>query len=238
MIEALDRIGRRSGNHLSNRMLRTFDRTVGGNGWKRTGAFALETALLVAGGLYIERDHLPAFGATTAAAPAQPVVATPTTSASVVAAARLSADVPAMQTPVAALPSVASDAGASGLSSTSAKAAPPHNMHAGQHHGKPTATHAVHAVSAHALVASARNDTVGPFLQAPRATDDSGRQGQPSERTRQSAGNATAWQHNDRHGRDAREQMPGWLQRCATPRCRNKLLRYEQHHPDQRTNDH
>ncbi len=62
MLEALDRIGRRSGNHLSQRMLRTLDRTAPGNGWKRPRMLALAAALLVAGGVYAARDRLPTLG--------------------------------------------------------------------------------------------------------------------------------------------------------------------------------
>jgi serine/threonine protein kinase len=56
MIEALDGVGRRTGTHISSRVLRTFDRTVDGRGWKRPWVLALAAALLLATGAYAARD--------------------------------------------------------------------------------------------------------------------------------------------------------------------------------------
>ncbi len=58
MLEALDRIGRRSGNHLSGRVLRTFDRTIAGSGWKRPRVWALGAVLLLAAALYTAHQRL------------------------------------------------------------------------------------------------------------------------------------------------------------------------------------
>jgi serine/threonine protein kinase len=71
MQQELDRIDRRSGNALSNRVLRTFDRTVEGKGWYRPRLLALGGALLLVIGLYAERERLPMFG--TPAASVQPI---------------------------------------------------------------------------------------------------------------------------------------------------------------------
>jgi serine/threonine-protein kinase PpkA len=59
MLDEIDRIERRSGNHLTQRMLRTLDRTAPGVGWKRPRMLALLVALLIAGGVYAARDRLP-----------------------------------------------------------------------------------------------------------------------------------------------------------------------------------
>ena len=69
MLHELDRIDRRSGTALSSRMLRTFDRTVEGDGWKRPRLIALGSALLLAIGLYAGRDRLPMFGTPAVAVP-------------------------------------------------------------------------------------------------------------------------------------------------------------------------
>ena len=74
MLDELDRIGRRSGTQLSGRVLRTYDRTLAGNGWKRPRILAIAATLLLAVGLYAERDRLPHRGATEA--PKPQVVAT------------------------------------------------------------------------------------------------------------------------------------------------------------------
>ena len=64
MLAALDRIGRRSGSHLSGLMLRTFDRTVAGKPWQSPRLLLLVGLLLLATALYAERDRLPHFGGT------------------------------------------------------------------------------------------------------------------------------------------------------------------------------
>ena len=70
MLQELDRIAGRSGNALSSRVLRTFDRTVEGKGWYRPRLLVLGGALLLVIGLYVARDKLPLFG--TSAASVQP----------------------------------------------------------------------------------------------------------------------------------------------------------------------
>jgi len=62
MLSALDRVDRRTGNHISGRLLRRYDDTVQGRIFKRPGTIALGGALLVAFGLYSARDQLPKFG--------------------------------------------------------------------------------------------------------------------------------------------------------------------------------
>lgn len=76
MLQDLDRIGRRTGNELSSRVLRTFDRTVEGDGWYRPRLLALGAVLLLVTGVYAERERLPMFAAT--AVPPQALVRTAT----------------------------------------------------------------------------------------------------------------------------------------------------------------
>ena len=86
MQHALDRIGRRTGNHFSSRILRKFDHVMEGKIWKRPIALAMIGVVLIAAGLYAGRAQLPHFGthpvaATPAAptpAPAHAVAAKPT----------------------------------------------------------------------------------------------------------------------------------------------------------------
>ena len=61
MQHALDRISRRTGNHIASRVLRQFDQAMNGQLWKRPGVLALGGALLLAIGLYGARDSLPHF---------------------------------------------------------------------------------------------------------------------------------------------------------------------------------
>ena len=75
MLDALDRIGRRSGSQLSGRALRIIDRTVAGKGWKRPRAIALACGLLLGTALFAGRDRLMHLGAVSPAAP-KPLVAT------------------------------------------------------------------------------------------------------------------------------------------------------------------
>jgi serine/threonine protein kinase len=71
----LERIATRSGNAITHRALRVFDRTVEGHGWWRPRLLALGGALLLVLGLYLWRDHLPIFGAPAATTTAQAVTA-------------------------------------------------------------------------------------------------------------------------------------------------------------------
>jgi len=100
MLEALDRIGRRSGNQISQRMLRTIDRT-GGGGWKKPASFAA-VALLVAAGLYAGRGWFagsPTSGATASTAtPSSPALPA---SAAASAPAQTAAPAPAPASPTA-----------------------------------------------------------------------------------------------------------------------------------------
>ncbi|HEV2607479.1 MAG TPA: serine/threonine-protein kinase, partial [Xanthomonadaceae bacterium] len=57
MLHALDRVDRRTGNHISGRLLRRYDDTVHGRIWKRPGTIALGGVLLIAFGLYSARDQ-------------------------------------------------------------------------------------------------------------------------------------------------------------------------------------
>ncbi len=67
MQHALDRIGRRTGNHFGSRILRKFDHAVEGQIWKRPIALAMGGMVLIAGGLYAGRAQLPHFGVRAAA---------------------------------------------------------------------------------------------------------------------------------------------------------------------------
>jgi serine/threonine-protein kinase PpkA len=73
MVLALDRIGRRTGNDLSRRMLRRIDYTADIEIWKHPGMIALGGALLIAIGLYSARDQLPEFGASAGSMRQQPI---------------------------------------------------------------------------------------------------------------------------------------------------------------------
>ncbi len=75
MAQALDRVGRRTGNQIVVRMLRRLDFTVAGQFWKRPASLALGGALLVAIGIYSAREQLPAFGKSAGAKPVQPKAA-------------------------------------------------------------------------------------------------------------------------------------------------------------------
>ena len=98
MQHALDRIGRRTGNHFGSRILRKFDHAVEGKIWKRPIPLALGSAALIVAGLYTVRDRLPHFGthAATAthaasAAPPAPVPASAPAHAATLAPAHLAA---------------------------------------------------------------------------------------------------------------------------------------------------
>ncbi len=101
MLYMLDRVDRRTGNHISGRMLRRIDYTVTVQFWKRPSTLALIGALLVAFGLYSTRNQLAAIGpsagsmqARPIATPDAPINSTPANTASMDAA-------PAAATPVA-----------------------------------------------------------------------------------------------------------------------------------------
>jgi len=105
MLDALDRIGRRSGSHLSGLVLRTFDRTIAGRPWQRPRLLLLVGALLLVSALYAGRDRLPQFGGTRkVAAPAvtirHPLPAVPAPSVAEAAPA------PAASLPVVEAPTV------------------------------------------------------------------------------------------------------------------------------------
>ena len=94
MVQSLERIARRSGDRLSSRMLRHFDRTAGGNLWRNLGVLALVGVLLVAFGLYSGRVRSPAIGASAGSAQQDPNAAAATASAPTAAAqASAAADV-------------------------------------------------------------------------------------------------------------------------------------------------
>ncbi len=107
MLDALDRIGRRSGTHLSGRVLRSFDRTVTGKAWMTPRVLAAGGALLLATVLYAERDHLPSIGGSRA--PEKPLVAAPKVPASAPAPANIPAP-PAFASPAIQSASTLSDA--------------------------------------------------------------------------------------------------------------------------------
>ena len=91
MQHALDRLGRRTGTHLSSRVLRKFDHAIEGKIWKRPHVLVLTVGLLLLIGLYAARSQLPHFGRSVAAA-AQPVAtAVPVTRPSSIASASAAA---------------------------------------------------------------------------------------------------------------------------------------------------
>ena len=79
MIEALEKVGRRTDRHLFGRVLRGYDRTVDGGIWKHPGTIALFGALLIAVGLYSARDRLPISGGSGPARDPASTEAAPTT---------------------------------------------------------------------------------------------------------------------------------------------------------------
>ena len=137
MLDALDRIDRRSGNHLTQRMLRTLDRTAPGNGWKRPRMLALIAALAIAGGVYAERDRLPSLAppvasTQTPASPASPAVAPGAVASNTAASSSSTAASNAPATTAAASPAASSTASpgappATSSSVASAATAPPTN---------------------------------------------------------------------------------------------------------------
>ncbi len=76
MLDALDRIGRRSGSQFSGRALRIMDRTIAGKGWKRPRLIALLFGLVLATALYAERGRLSSIGSARPAA-TKPTVVVP-----------------------------------------------------------------------------------------------------------------------------------------------------------------
>jgi serine/threonine protein kinase/formylglycine-generating enzyme required for sulfatase activity len=109
MLEALDRIGRRSGNQISQRVMRTIDRT-GESGWKKPALFAA-VAIVVAGGLFAARGYLPGMGpatpapaATTSASPAASPESGPNGAVPVPAAPSTGSESAAVPAPPAAPP--------------------------------------------------------------------------------------------------------------------------------------
>ncbi|HEY2346282.1 MAG TPA: serine/threonine-protein kinase [Xanthomonadaceae bacterium] len=96
MAQALDRIDRRSGDQLSNRVLRAVDRTTGGGRWKRVSAIGAAVVVLVGGGLYArERMQAHAVAATPATSPGVASAAASTANASSSATAPASSALPA-----------------------------------------------------------------------------------------------------------------------------------------------
>jgi serine/threonine protein kinase len=109
MLHALDRVDRRTGNHISGRILRRYDDTVQGRIWKRPGTIALGGVLLVAFGLYSARDQLPKFGAAKGALQA-PTIAAPVASANAPSSAAAKPPAAASAKPVATAAKGASSA--------------------------------------------------------------------------------------------------------------------------------
>ncbi len=101
MAQALDRIGRRTGNQFSGRVLRRLDHAVDVKIWKQPGLLGLLGALLLVIGLYSARDQLPSFGASPASTKAEPVAVA--VAANVAENPSIPADAPAT-THAAALP--------------------------------------------------------------------------------------------------------------------------------------
>ena len=143
MLHALDRVDRRTGNHISGKILRRYDDTVHGRIWKRPGTIALGGVLLVAFGLYSARDQLPMFGGgadskqadapvnatsspaatTSAAAPAKPA-ATTATGASLASAAQAASPMPSIELPTTTATDTTKAAAANTASPPSASIAP------------------------------------------------------------------------------------------------------------------
>jgi formylglycine-generating enzyme required for sulfatase activity/tRNA A-37 threonylcarbamoyl transferase component Bud32 len=57
MLDALDKLDQRTGNRLSGRVVRRYDQTTSGRGWKRPLGIVLGGAALVAGGVYVAQHR-------------------------------------------------------------------------------------------------------------------------------------------------------------------------------------
>ncbi len=237
MLQALDRVGRRSGNQLSSRMLRTIDRTVKGDGWKRP-VLALGGVLLLASGLYAARDHLPSFGGSAASTPSQPIAATlaapadaPASGSTAPPPSATGADVAAVPTPppVAPPPAVPQKKAASpAITAAAALKAHVTPKHAAS--AKPSARSAPGPASAAA--APMPVEPAGPFRRLQNNRKNQLRN-QQDERDAHAAAATAEDQGRHGNGRSAREsdaKVPGWARHCLTRACEMRARRYEQNH--------